>query len=114
MHFPVRGSGAGRKDELLNWSARSVSRRWRSIFERVLAAHRRAADAAGTEWKSAVYDQVREEMKAARGLTIRRMVGLGRVSRSSFYRFDPERKTGTDRDMELRDAIQRIALEWPG
>jgi putative transposase len=52
-------------------------------------------------------------MKAARGLTIRRMVELGRVSRSSFYRFDPERKTGTDRDMELRDAIQRIALEWP-
>jgi putative transposase len=52
-------------------------------------------------------------MKAARGLTIRRMVELGRVSRSSFYRFDPERKRGTDRDMELRDAIQRIALEWP-
>jgi putative transposase len=52
-------------------------------------------------------------MKAARGLTIRRMVELGRVSRSSFYRFDPERKTGTDRDMALRDAIQRIALEWP-
>ena len=52
-------------------------------------------------------------MKAARGLTIRRMVELGRVSRSSFYRFDPERKTDTDRDMELRDAIQRIALEWP-
>jgi putative transposase len=42
-----------------------------------------------------------------------RMVKLGRVSRSSFYRFDPERKTGADRDMELRDAIQRIALEWP-
>jgi putative transposase len=41
------------------------------------------------------------------------MVELGRVSRSNFYRFDPERKTGTDRDMELRDAIQRIALEWP-
>lgn len=52
-------------------------------------------------------------MKAARGLTMGRMVELGRVSRSSFYRFDPERKTGTDRDMELRDAIQRIALEWP-
>jgi|SRR5215469_4119600 len=52
-------------------------------------------------------------MKTARGLTIRRMVELGRVSRPSFYRFDPERKTGSDRDMELRDAIQRIALEWP-
>jgi len=38
---------------------------------------------------------------------------LGRVSRSSFYHFDPERKPNADRDMELRDAIQRIALEWP-
>jgi putative transposase len=52
-------------------------------------------------------------MKSAPGLTIGRMVELGRVSRSSFYRFDPERKTGADREMELRDAIQRIALEWP-
>jgi len=47
------------------------------------------------------------------GLTIRRMLELGRVSRSSFYRFDPDDRPGTDRDMELRDAIQRIALEWP-
>jgi transposase InsO family protein len=42
-----------------------------------------------------------------------RMLELGRVSRSSFYRYDPNRKPGVDRDMELRDAIQRIALEWP-
>jgi putative transposase len=48
-----------------------------------------------------------------RGLTIQRMLELGRVSRSSFYRYDPNRKPGADRDMELRDAIQRIALEWP-
>ena len=41
------------------------------------------------------------------------MLKLGRVSRSSFYRFDPDGKAGADRDMELRDAIQRIALEWP-
>jgi hypothetical protein len=41
------------------------------------------------------------------------MLELGRVSRSSFYRFDPEGQPGTDRDMELRDAIQRIALEMP-
>ena len=52
-------------------------------------------------------------MKAARGLTIRRMVELGRVCRSSFYRFDPQHQPSSDRDMELRDALQRIALEWP-
>ena len=52
-------------------------------------------------------------MNAGGGLSIRRRLELGGVSRSSFYRFDPERKPGTGRDMDLRDAIQRIALEWP-
>lgn len=52
-------------------------------------------------------------MSAGGGLTIQRMLGLGRVSRSSFYRYDAERRPNQDRDMELRDAIQRIALEWP-
>jgi len=48
----------------------------------VLAAHRGAADAAGTDWKSAVYRKVQEEVKADRGLTIARMVELGGVSRA--------------------------------
>lgn len=41
------------------------------------------------------------------------MVKLGRVSRSGFYRFDGDWKPGPQTDMDLRDAIQRIALEWP-
>jgi len=52
-------------------------------------------------------------VKANRGLTIERMVELGRVSRSGFYRFDEDREPRPDRDMDLRDASQRIALEWP-
>jgi putative transposase len=52
-------------------------------------------------------------MRAGGGLSIRRLLELGRVSRSSFYRFDPERKVDAERDTDLRDAIQRIALEWP-
>jgi len=51
-------------------------------------------------------------VKASRGLTIERMMKLGRVSRSGFYRFDGG-EPGPDPDMELRDAIQKIALEWP-
>ena len=50
-------------------------------------------------------------MTAGPKLSIERMVELGRVSRSGFYRFDEGAKP--DRDMDLRDAIQRIALEWP-
>ena len=52
-------------------------------------------------------------MKADRGLTIERMVELGGVSRASFYRYDEDAAPRPDRDMDLRDAIQRIALEWP-
>ena len=51
-------------------------------------------------------------MKANRGLSIERMMKLGRVSRSGFYRFQSA-VPSPDRDMDLRDAIQRIALEWP-
>jgi transposase InsO family protein len=79
----------------------------------VLAAHRGTADAAGTDWESAVFRKVKEEVTAERGLTVERMVQLARVSRASYYRFDENKKTGPDPDLNLRDAIQRIALEWP-
>ena len=52
-------------------------------------------------------------MKADRGLTIERLVELGGVSRASFYRFGKDNPSRTDSDMDLRDAIQRVALEWP-
>jgi len=52
-------------------------------------------------------------VKLDRGLTIERMAKLGRVSRCGFYRFDGTRQRRSDADMDLRDAIQRIALEWP-
>jgi putative transposase len=51
-------------------------------------------------------------VKADRGLSMDRMAKLGRVSRSGFYRFE-RTEPGPDRDMELRDAIQKIAVEWP-
>lgn len=41
------------------------------------------------------------------------MVKLAGVSRASFYRFDEDARPGPDPDMDLRDAVQRIALEWP-
>ena len=52
-------------------------------------------------------------MRADRGLTIGRMVELGGVSRAGFYRYAGGCVARADSDMDLRDAIQRIALEWP-
>jgi putative transposase len=52
-------------------------------------------------------------MKTGRGLAVERMVELGRVSRASFYRFEESTHPSHEEDMDLRDATQRIALEWP-
>ena len=52
-------------------------------------------------------------MKTDSGLTVKRMVKLAHVSRASYYRFDENSAPAIESDMELRDAIQRIALEWP-
>jgi putative transposase len=45
-------------------------------------------------------------------LTVKRMCKLGKVSRAGLYRLRPE-SPGPDPDMALRDALQRIALEFP-
>lgn len=45
-------------------------------------------------------------------MTVERMCALAQVSRAGFYRYRPG-VPGPDRDMALRDAIQRIALEFP-
>ena len=52
-------------------------------------------------------------MNAGRGLAVKRLVELGGISRSRFYRFEGEGKTRPDPDMDMRDAIHRVALEWP-
>ena len=45
-------------------------------------------------------------------MTLLRMCELGHVSRAGLYRFQPESEP-PDQDLDLRDAIQRIALEFP-
>ncbi len=45
-------------------------------------------------------------------MTVQRMCGLGQVSRAGFYRFESDRES-LDQDLDLRDEIQRIALEFP-
>lgn len=45
-------------------------------------------------------------------MTVLRMCELGDVSRAGLYRFDPKADP-PDQDLDLRDAIQRIALEFP-
>jgi putative transposase len=51
-------------------------------------------------------------VKADRGVSIERMVKLGRVSRSGCHRYQRTRPRRS-RDMELRDAMHKVALDWP-
>jgi transposase InsO family protein len=44
-------------------------------------------------------------------MTAERMCNLGQVSRAGLYRFDPQPQP--DADLDLRDQVQRIALEFP-
>jgi putative transposase len=45
-------------------------------------------------------------------MTVTRMCQMGQVSRAGLYRFDPEGERPDD-DLDLRNEIQRIALEFP-
>ena len=51
-------------------------------------------------------------MSLAMPLSWTRLCELNGVSRAGFYRWS-QAPEATDRDLELRDEIQRIALEWP-
>ena len=51
-------------------------------------------------------------MSLATPLTLQRMCALNGVSRAGFYRWS-QRPEAVDPDIDLRDEIQRIALDWP-
>jgi putative transposase len=51
-------------------------------------------------------------MKLATPIPLQRLCDLGQASRSGFYRWRHAPPT-VDADLDLRDEIQRIALQWP-
>jgi hypothetical protein len=95
-------------------TALSGSKRLGSIFEGVLAAYLRSTDAAGVEWNPPVFRKVKEEVTARRELTVARMVKLAPGKSGQLLSLRRERHADHDSDMDLRDEIQRIALERAG
>jgi putative transposase len=79
----------------------------------MLAAHRGAADTAGIDWKNAIYPEILQSAKGGPAMTLQRMCQLTEISRAGLYRFDLGRQRRGDIDMDLRDAMQRVALEFP-
>jgi putative transposase len=52
-------------------------------------------------------------MSLATPIPVQRLCALAQVSRAGFYRWRHAPPAAEDADLDLRDEIQRIALEWP-
>src|SRR6266852_9053391 len=61
-------------------------------------------------WQDDIHDQIREVMSLQGSLSIERICELARVSRASFYRSFQEQHP-VEEEMEVRSAIQQIAVE---
>lgn len=78
----------------------------------MLAASRRAAEAAGIDYAQLVYPRIQKEVSLASLIPIRVMCRRAGISRAGFYRWQ-HAPPAVDANLELRDQIQRIALESP-
>jgi len=80
------------------------------FFQRCLAKSRGSTPERRRLWRDGIYEQVREVMPMQGGLSVERMCELARVSRAGFYRSLHQREP-VEESMEVRSAIQRVALE---
>src|SRR5260370_38400379 len=78
----------------------------------MLAVCRGAAQDASLEYPRLVYPYLEKEMSLATPIPVQRLCVLAQVSRAGFYRWR-QAPPAVDADLDLRDAIQKIALEWP-
>src|SRR3989442_3253564 len=80
------------------------------FFQGCLAKSRGSTPEARRLWRDGIYEQIREVMPLQGSLSIERLCQLVAVSRRSFYRSLKERQPAEE-EMEVRSAIQQIALE---
>jgi putative transposase len=78
----------------------------------MLAACRGAAEAAGIDYPRLVYAYLEKEVTLATPIPLERLCRLAHVSRAGYYRCR-DAPSAVDPDLDLRDEIQRIALESP-
>jgi len=64
------------------------------------------------EYPQLVYPYIEKEVKLATPMPLGRMCELGQVSRVGFYRWQ-QAPAAIDQDLDLRDEMQRIAVEFP-
>src|SRR6185437_15331451 len=82
------------------------------FFATLLAACRRAAEAASVGYPQLVYPYLEKEMSLATPIPLERLCRLALVSRAGLYRWRYASEV-VDPDLDLRDETQGIALEVP-
>jgi transposase InsO family protein len=80
------------------------------FFQGCLAKYREATEEERRDFRVGVYEQIRRIGALQGDLTIERMCWLAGVSRASYYR-EWRAQDPSNEELELRDAIQRIAVE---
>src|SRR5258706_6600808 len=80
------------------------------FFQRCLAKDRGSTPAQQRLWRNDIYHQIREMMSLQGSLSIERMCQMVPVSRRGFYRSLKEQQPAEE-EMEVRSAIQQIALQ---
>src|SRR5262245_27125656 len=78
----------------------------------MLAACRGAAEAASIDYSHLVYPYLKRQMNLATPIPLEQLCRLAQVSRARYYRWHSA-PPAVDRDLDLRDEIQRIAPEFP-
>ena len=115
MRFPARVNGAGMKHGRPTGAEGGSAGCGDRFFEGVLAENRRAADAAGTDWKTATCRHIQNQIEKGSQMTVLRMCESGSVSRAGLYRYDPEAGTPGRRSGSAgRDPAHRPGVPYYG
>jgi hypothetical protein len=96
---------------LRTWSARSASSPWRMIFKKKsLAAFQGSSSASRRQWRGCLFEEIQQG--AAKGKAVSALCQMTGPHRAGFYRWRVPRQA-TPVEMEIRDQMQKIALESP-
>ena len=112
-HWPARSRPAGarrcpphRRAGAQNRPAHDGER----FFKKSLAAFQGSSPASRRQWRGCLFEEIQQA--AAKGQAVNALCQMTGLSRAGFYRWRRPRQA-TPVEMEMRDQMQKIALEWP-
>ena len=80
------------------------------FLEKTFTAFQGSSPASGRQWRGCLFEEIRQA--AEKGQAVRALCAMAGLSRAGYYRWRAG-PPGDPVEMELRDTMQRIALEFP-